>query len=138
MYFFNPSMTDKTGCLIWVSSVKNLVFLIKTVLSWGILAISFWKKSVLNWGLCWLEPCYPGTPCISNRSPFFKCKELDSSTSKDVNFLFPSFFLLWDKNHDQKHQFLSGSIIMLIFAKFIQKFVTLWHQMTYKINQAIQ
>ena len=24
------------------------------------------KKSVLNRGPCWLKPCYPGTPCITN------------------------------------------------------------------------
>ena len=36
------------------------------MLNWGVHAVSFQKKSVLNRGPCWLKPCYPRTPCIMN------------------------------------------------------------------------
>ena len=58
------SQADKIGCLIRVSGGKQWLLLIKTMLNWGIRAISFRKKSVLNRGPCWLKLCYPGTPCI--------------------------------------------------------------------------
>ena len=84
--------------MIWVSCGKRCLFLIKTVLNGGIRAISFWKKNVWNQGLCWLKPCYPGTPCISKRSRVAPYSEIYNNCWShmlltDQNFI--SFLNIW-------------------------------------------
>ena len=59
-----------TGCLGWVSDVMKCFFLIKTVLNWGIRAISFRKKPVLNWGRAdWNHVIWGFPVCTTKKNP---------------------------------------------------------------------